>query len=353
MQIGDGHPADKLTVPFKSLLKHRNRPHVHERPWANPSSGCRRVIFVVLDHFSLMAFTGAVDALATANLVSREPLFEALVLSADGEMAVTDVGIGISVDGDLSALQVRRGDLVIVCGGLRVRLQTPPQLRAQLLSAHAAGATLGALWNGAFFLADAGLLDDHECTVHPDTRALMSEKFPRTRVSRCSYVLDGPRMSCAGANSSLGMMLAWLRRDYEPAVVDSVEEILSCDKSQEVVAAPSDRDPTLPQALKLALELMHSNIDEPLAIEEIAELSDLSRRQLDRLFNRYLGASPSRYYLELRVTHARQLLQHSNEPIAEIAVAAGFASISHFCQCFRQFFNVAPGKFRLQQLARS
>ncbi|NMG44163.1 helix-turn-helix domain-containing protein [Aromatoleum toluvorans] len=347
-----GRPADRIHVPFRSLLKHKNLPHLHERGWTDSRGSGRRVFFVVLDHFSLMAFTGAVDALVTTNLVSREPLFETLVVSTDGEMAVSDLGIGISVDGDLAALQVRRGDLLIVCGGLRVRLQGLPALRSQLLAAHAAGATLGALWNGAFFLADAGLLDGHECAVHPDTRALMGERFPRTQVSRHSHVLDGNRMSCAGANSSLAMMLAWLRCDYESSVVDSVEEILGCDKSHEVMGAPADRDPTLPQALKLALELMHNNIDEPLAIEEIAELSDLSRRQLDRHFNRHLGASPSRYYLELRVTHARQLLQHSNEPIAEIAVASGFASISHFCQCFRQFFHVAPGKFRLQQFAR-
>ncbi|AYH43922.1 AraC family transcriptional regulator [Azoarcus sp. DN11] len=341
-----------MRVPFRSLLKHKNLPHLHERRWLEPSGGCRRVFFVVLDHFSLMSFTGAVDALVTANLVSREPLFETMVVSADGEMAVSDLGIGISVDGAITALQARRGDLVVVCGGLRVRLHSFPALRTQLLAAHAAGATLGGLWNGAFFLADAGLLHDRDCAVHPDARALMAERFPRTRVARHSYVVDGQRMSCAGANSSLAMMLAWLRSDYESAVVDSVEEILGCDKSPEVIGAPADRDPTLPQALKLALELMHSNIDEPLAIEEIAELSDLSRRQLDRLFTRHLGASPSRYYLELRVTHARQLLQHSNAPIAEIAVASGFASISHFCQCFRQFFHVAPGKFRLQQVAR-
>ncbi len=344
-----------MDVSFKSLLKHKNLAHLHQSEQRRPPAGGRRVVFLLLDHFSLMAFTGAADALVTTNLVANEPLFETRVFSIDGGTVTSDLGIAVSVDGGLSSLRVGRGDLLVVCGGLRVRLHSSAGIRNLLLAAHSAGATLGALWNGAYFLADAGLLDGRECAVHPDTRALMVETFPRVNVSRSSHVVKGRHVSSAGANSSLSMMLEWLRGDLDQGVVDSVEEILTCDESPGVMGASAlsiHRNSSLPQALKLALELMHSNIEEPLTIGEIADLAGLSRRQLDRLFNRHVGASPSRYYLELRVTHARQLLQHSNGPIAEIAVASGFASISHFCHCFRQFFNIAPSKFRHQQLAR-
>ncbi|MGP9635376.1 helix-turn-helix domain-containing protein, partial [Halomonas sp. AOP43-A1-21] len=55
---------------------------------------------------------------------------------------------------------------------------------------------------------------------------------------------------------------------------------------------------------------------------------------------------PSRYYMELRLTRARQLLQQTNKPVAEIAVAAGFVSMSHFRSCFYQLFDITPGQFR-------
>lgn len=348
-------PHKTMSTSFKSLLKHKNLAHLPPEPPGGASAEGRRATFVLLEHFSLMAFTGAVDALVTANLVTREPLTEVRVVGFGGEVVVSDLGIAISVEGELGDVEVRRGDLLILCGGLRVRLDQAPGVRAPLVAAHRAGATLGALWNGAYFLADAGLLDDHECAVHPDSRALMVERFPRVKVSRHSHVVDGPRISCAGANSSLNMMLGWLRRNYDAVIVDSVEEILSCDKSHELLDASVlsvDSDPTLPQPLKLALELMHSNIEEPLSLDEVARWTGLSRRQLERLFSRHVDASPSRYYLELRLTHARQLLQQTNRSIAEIAVASGFVSITHFRHCFRRFFNVAPGRFRRRHYAK-
>src|SRR3990167_5323081 len=176
---------------------------------------------------------------------------------------------------------------------------------------------LGGLWNGAYFLAEAGLLDGYDCAFHPDGRSMMTELFPRVRLSRHSFVLDRERIACAGASSSLDMMLAVVKRD-----------------------------PTLPQPLKLALELMHNNIDEPLKMDEIAACAEISVRQLERQFCRHVNATPSRYYLELRLTRARQLLQQTNKSLADIAVACGFVSISHFRRCFREFFDIAPGCFR-------
>jgi AraC-like DNA-binding protein len=57
-----------------------------------------------------------------------------------------------------------------------------------------------------------------------------------------------------------------------------------------------------------AVTLMEANIEEPLSTDDIANLVGLSRRQLERLFKQYLGSLPSRYYLELRLQRARQLL---------------------------------------------
>ncbi len=51
--------------------------------------------------------------------------------------------------------------------------------------------------------------------------------------------------------------------------------------------------------------LMEANIEEPLSLDEVADYVGISRRQLERLFNRYLHCAPSRYYLELRLSRAR------------------------------------------------
>ncbi|MDR8389215.1 MULTISPECIES: GlxA family transcriptional regulator [Pseudomonas] len=332
---------------FESVLKNKNMAY---RPLG--SSGADqapvRVAFVLMDNFSMMSFTGAVDALVTANLMSDRPLYEVLTVGTSGSQVTSDLGIVISADIELAQLPENQ-DVLIVAGGFRVKLQGMPLLRRKLRANAASGAILGGLWNGVFFVADASLLDGFECAVHPESRAMMAEVFPHVKVSSRAYVVDRQRVSCAGANSSLRMMLQLIRQTGGEALVGAIEEILRCDESGDASDLPPvfvETDPTLPESLKLALELMWQNIEEPLTIDELAACVKISKRQLERRFCSFLGATPTRYYLELRLTRARQLIQQTNRSVTEIAVATGFVSSPHFQRRFRDFFGVPPGSYR-------
>jgi len=333
---------------FESVLKNKNMAY---RPQgaASPGQAPVRVAFVLMDNFSMMSFTGAVDALVTANLMSDMPLYEVLTVGASGGQVTSDLGIVISADVELAQLPDNL-DVLIVAGGFRVKLQGTPLLRRKLRANATSGALLGGLWNGVFFVADANLLDGFECAVHPESRATMAEMFPLVKVSSRAYVVDRERVSCAGANSSLRMMLQLIRRTGGEALVGAIEEILRCDESgddaSDLPPIFVETDPTLPQSLKLALELMWQNVEEPLTIDELAACVKVSKRQLERRFCRFLGATPTRYYLELRLTRARQLIQQTNRSVTEIAVATGFVSSPHFQRRFRDFFGVPPGSYR-------
>ena len=87
---------------------------------------------------------------------------------------------------------------------------------------------------------------------------------------------------------------------------------------------------------------MESNIDDPLNIDELAGFIGISRRQIERLFHRYISVTPSRYYLELRLTRARQLLQQSGLSVSEISTACGFVSTTHFSRSYRRLFGQPP-----------
>ena len=333
---------------FESVLKNKNMAYRGPGRALPVEQATTRVAFVLMDNFSMMSFTGAVDALVTANLMSETPLYEVLTVGASGCQVTSDLGIVISADTELAALGDDQ-DMLIVAGGFRVRLQSEPLLRRKLRASATAGAVLGGLWNGAFFLADAQLLDGFECAFHPEGRAMMAEVFPKVSVTKRPYVVDRNRFSCAGANSSLRMMLELIRQTGGQAVVGAIEEVLRCDESGNATDLPPvfvESDPTLPQSLKLAMELMVQNIEEPLTIDELADCIKISKRQLERRFCRFLGATPTRYYLELRLTRARQLLQQTNRSVTEISVATGFISTPHFQRRFRDFFGVPPGSYR-------
>jgi transcriptional regulator GlxA family with amidase domain len=87
---------------------------------------------------------------------------------------------------------------------------------------------------------------------------------------------------------------------------------------------------------------MEANIAEPISLEQIAQVTSISRRHVERLFRHHLSRSPARYYLEVRLERARRLLRHSNLPIVEVAIASGFISASHFSKRYREYYKIPP-----------
>lgn len=81
-------------------------------------------------------------------------------------------------------------------------------------------------------------------------------------------------------------------------------------------------------------------------IDAIASHVGVSRRQLERRFARYLNAAPNRYYLELRLTRARQLIVQSDRSMTDVALATGFVSYPHFYKRFKDLFGLPPMTFR-------
>lgn len=340
--------------PFNSRLRHSNQAYLQARPSDSehpPIS--RRIAFVLLEHFSMMAFTGAVDAIVTANLLSRTPLYRFQSIGLAGGSVLSDLGISISTDGAFQTLDTENLDILIVCGGYRSNLSPQQDVLKHLRAVARHGATLGALWNGSNVLAQAGLLDGYACTTHPESRAGLAENCPRVKLLPIPVVIDRDRISSAGANSALGMMLAVIRHQHGDDVVRGIEEILACDRSpDEVPDRPMpviEGSAALPDALRTILKLMESNIEEPLEIDDLARFAQVSRRQIDRLFQCHMKTTPSRYYLELRITRARRLLLQTNAPITTVAIACGFTSAPHFSRCYRDFFGISPSKGRSAQ----
>jgi transcriptional regulator GlxA family with amidase domain len=91
---------------------------------------------------------------------------------------------------------------------------------------------------------------------------------------------------------------------------------------------------------------MEENIERPLSLEKIAKSTGLSRRQIERLFKRDLNCVPKRYYLEMRLRRARELLLQTAMPIMDITTACGFQSPPHFSKCYRNQYGHPPSAER-------
>lgn len=312
-------------------------------PEARPLVGKQtRVGFLLLAHFSLPAFTQVLDPIVTANLL-RPGLFSSITFGLDGKEIVSDLGLVIRPDARLESAAIRELDLLVVCGGYRTELAASDELIELLKGAAALGITLAGLWNGAWFLGAAGLLEGCRCAIHPEHRPALAEIAMQASVTSEPFILERGRLTASSPAGAFQMALQWIKTLHDKALVEGIEDILSFEESRYRRVKASPRL-CVSAPLREVIKLMEANLEEPLEIDELAAHAGRSRRQLERLFREQLGTTPQRYYLELRITEARRLLQHTELSQLEILVACGFVSPSHFSKCYNAFFGYRPSR---------
>ena len=168
------------------------------------------------------------------------------------------------------------------------------------------------------------------------------------------FELDGQCLTCCGGTASIDFSLTLIHAlfgpDLQARVMEAlcVERLRSGDERQRI--ALQSRFGVLQPQLSEAVTLMENNIEETLSTDDIAQLVGLSRRQLERQFRQYLGTMPSRYYLELRLKKARQMLLESNSSIVQIGLMCGFSSGAHFSTAFGAQFGFTPREERQRKL---
>ncbi len=301
-----------------------------------------RVGFILLEHFSLPAFTQALDTLVTANLL-RPRLFTTTTLGLYSGEVVSDLGLVIRPDTCLELTRAADFDLLVVCGGHRTGLKNTPALATFLNAAAQAGRTLAGLWNGAWFLGSAGLLDGYRCVVHPEHRPALAETAKAAHVTSEAWVLDRDRLTASSPAGALQMMLEWVKGLHDKALIEGIEDILAFGESRYRRLTPSPKVSVSP-ALREVIDLMDSNLEEPLELAQLAAYAGRSRRHIERLFKEQLGTTAQRYYLEVRIIEARRLLQHTELSMVEVLVACGFVSPSHFSRCYSSYFGYRPSR---------
>jgi AraC family transcriptional regulator, L-arginine-responsive activator len=168
------------------------------------------------------------------------------------------------------------------------------------------------------------------------------------------YETAGKWTSCCGGAATLDLSIELLRRTMGARVAGRVQEQLCMDRLRHSAVRQRPDKPNqigaLPPVLTEAALLMDANTEDPLGTDEIARLLGVTRRQLERLFKQYLSKTPARYYLDLRLAHARRLLRETTYSMLEVGVMCGFSSGSHFATRYADAFGLAPRDERQQVL---
>ena len=308
----------------------------------------KRFVFVLLNNFTLLCFSAALESLRIANRMAEREIYTWRIIGEGGEVAYCSAGTGFKLDGDLD--EVGRDDTIMVCGGIDVQAATSKRLLGWLRREARKGPSVAGLCTAAFSLAKAGLLDGKRATIHWENQDSFTEEFPEVELTKSVFVVDDKRLTTAGGTSSIDLMLKLIADDNDEQLANAVADQLiyssiRTDQDTQRLSVPTRigvRHPKLSQVI----QIMEQNIEEPISPSILAKDVGMSTRQLERLFRRYLNRSPKRYYMELRLQKARNLLMQTDMSVINVALACGFASPSHFSKCYRAQYNTTPYRER-------
>lgn len=304
--------------------------------------------FQLFRGFTLLAVSGAVEPLRIANQLAQKPLYGWIIASEDGRPVRASCGLQVGVDARLADIDPET--YLFVCSGIQGNDAASSQALAQLRRHDRHGGEYGAICTGAATLARAGLIKDRRFTLHWENQPGFIERFPDLAPSRNRFEIDGTMMTSGGGQGATEMMLAVIREDHGRDFAIAVADMCLTDpevasrrmQRSSIASALSSRNPKL----LAAVQLMYQNIEEPLALDRIAELSGASRRQLERLFTNLMGAPPARIYRNIRLERARSLLVETDVSVLDVAISCGFTGSSNFSRSFRAFFGESPQGIR-------
>jgi len=296
-----------------------------------------RVGFILARRFTLCAFANFVDVLRLAadeGDRSRQILCRWSVLSETMDPVTSSCGVVVQPNARLA--DPRDFDYVVVVGGLIDEMDNLGAGTIHFLrEAAVAKVPLIGVCTGALILHMAGLMDGYRCCVSWFHHADFLEQFAGlVPVSDRIYVIDRDRLTCSGGASSAHL------------AAHLVERHVSVLRGEKPQPGMSLELVTTDDVLKRALLQMHRNLEVPLTIDEVARRLAMSRRSLERRFEKVLRRTPSDCYVAMRLEQAHMMLRNTAQTVATIAAATGFCDTSHLARALKRHRGSTPTALR-------
>ena len=314
----------------------------------------RRFVFVLIENFTLLSFSSALDALRIANRMSGKKLYDWIFIGENEEFVSCSAGTQFRLDNSL--IELHRDDTILLCGGTSIQESTSRKLVGWLRREARRGLIIGGLCTAAYPMAKAGLLDEKKATIHWENQDSFAEEFLEVELTKTVFVCDGNRYTTAGGTSSIDLLLKIIADEHGEELANAVADqmiysSIRTDQDTQRLSVPTRIGVRHPKLSKV-IQMMEINIEEPISPSILAKDVGMSTRQLERLFRRYLDRSPKRYYMELRLQKARNLLMQTDMSVINVALACGFASPSHFSKCYRAHYDTTPYRERGSHAAK-
>lgn len=305
------------------------------RSWTKDNAAAQQTDVLLFDAFSAHCLANTVEPLRAANTFAGRQVYAWRFLTLDGEPAVSSSGMEVRAHGRLADCN---GDLLIAMPSYDfLRHATVATARA-LKSASRRYKVLAGFDTGAWLLAQAGLLDGRQATIHWEELSGFTEAFPDVQAERARQVWDGNRITCTGALAAFDTMMELIGEQHGAALRLEVATLFMSPEATET------QDPILARSKSVAraVAVMQANLEAPLPIAAVARQAGRSQKDLEARMKADLGATPQAVYRRLRLIQARKLVLETDLSVSEIALRCGYDDPSALTRAFKAEFGTTP-----------
>jgi transcriptional regulator GlxA family with amidase domain len=297
---------------------------------------------------SFIMFTKANDFLASRG---RQPLFKVQLVGLSSEPQVYDRLF--SVRPDVAIAEVHRTDLIVIPAVNGDRAEVIESNRGFLpwiVRQYKGGAEVASLCVGAFLLAATGLLRGRKCTTHWLAANDFRKLFPDVSLVSEKIITDEGGIYSSGGALSFWNLLLYLVEKYTDRAVaifaSKFYEIeMDRDSQSSFLIFNGQRDHQ-DAAVKKVQEFIESNYHNRMTVDQLSDMSAVSRRSLERRFKSATGNTVSQYIQRVRIEAAKRSLETSRKNINEVMYEAGYSDTKAFRTIFSRIAGMSPMDYR-------
>ena len=314
------------------------------------NGGLTRIGFLILPGFPMACLTSVIEPLRAANEISGHRSFEWKLISETGARVMSSAQVGF--DADLALGRLEAFDVLLILSAPSSRFadaRSPAHLR--WIERH--GTVIGAISGGVFPLVRSGLGRQARLSVHWCYDSAFAAEFPDLARSDEVIEIAPGCITVSGAAAAFDLALHLIRDRLGAGIATEVacwfqHPMMRKSGVKQVVptlgAETAQGD--LPPLVARAIARFSRDLSDPVPVADLAGELGITPRHLERSFKRATGQNPTSYFRQVRMKAARQIVMYSNDHMAEIAAAVGYASVKSLIRHYRAAFGLTPQQDR-------
>ncbi|WP_405402575.1 GlxA family transcriptional regulator [Paracoccus sp. Ld10] len=313
------------------------------RKWTKKLPDAIRINVLLFDGFSNHCLANTLEPYRAANTITGRHIYQWRLMSLEGGLVRSSSGMLVQTVAETA--EHAACDFLMVTSSYGHQKLSDSRKLSKLRGICAKAKCLVGLDTGAWLLAAAGQLNGRKATIHGDVFDSFAETFVQVDARKGRYIIDGDRITCGGAMASFDLALNLIGDQCGEAVRLDVAALFLHETSQPF--GDMENKSIRSKLVLRALVLMDQNIEEPIAIPDMAARLGSSAKNLHRRFVDNLGTTPGKVYRYRRLVAVRSLVENTNLSIAEITTRCGYENASSMTRAFKQQFGTTPIALRI------